>query len=59
MDEDRVTGFIPPFDAETRSCQEAAGEGVAVDADGNSFAAEGPSSLRFDGGAFTKYAVAQ
>ena len=58
VDEDRVTGFIPPFDAETRPYQGAAGEGVAVDADGNVFAAEGPNSLRFAGGAFTKYAVA-
>ena len=59
VDEDRITGFIPPFDAETRPYQGAAGEGVAVDADGNVFAAEGPNSLRFAGGAFTKYAVAQ
>ena len=57
VDEDRVIGFIPPFDAETRPYQGAAGEGVAVDADGNVFAAEGPNSLRFAGGAFTKYAV--
>ena len=59
VDEDRVTGFIPPFDAETRPYQGAAGEGVAVDADGNVFAAEGPNSLRIAGGAFTKYAVVQ
>ena len=59
VDEDRITGYIPPFDAETRPYQGAAGEGVAVDADGNVFAAEGPNSLRFAGGAFTKYAVAQ
>ena len=58
VDEDRITGYIPPFDAETRPYQGAAGEGVAVDADGNVFAAEGPNSLRFAGGAFTKYAVA-
>ena len=57
VDEDRIVGFIPPFDAETRPYQGAAGEGVAVDADGNVFAAEGPNSLRFAGGAFTKYAV--
>ncbi len=57
--EDRITGYIPPFEAETRPYQGAAGEGVAVDADGNVFAAEGPNSLRFAGGAFTKYAVAQ
>ena len=59
VDEDRVTGYIPPFDADTRPYQGAAGEGVAVDADGNVFAAEGPNSLRFAGGAFTKYAVAE
>ena len=59
VDEDRITGFIPPFEAETRPYQGAAGEGVAVDADGNVFAAEGPNSLRFAGGAFTKYAVAE
>ena len=58
VDEDRITGYIPPFEADTRPYQGAAGEGVAVDADGNVFAAEGPNSLRFAGGAFTKYAVA-
>ena len=57
--EDRITGYIPPFEADTRPYQGAAGEGVAVDADGNVFAAEGPNSLRFAGGAFTKYAVDQ
>ena len=55
--EDHITGYIPPFAAETRPYQGAAGEGVAVDADGNVFAAEGPNSLRWAGGAFTKYAV--
>ncbi len=58
VDEDRITGYIPPFEADTRPYQGAAGEGVAVDADGNVYAAEGPNSLRFAGGAFTKYAVA-
>jgi sugar lactone lactonase YvrE len=58
VDEDRITGFIPPFDADTRPYQGAAGEGVAVDADGNVYAAEGPNSLSWAGGAFTKYAVA-
>ena len=57
VDGDLITGYIPPFDADTRPYQGAAGEGVAVDADGNVFAAEGPNSLRFAGGAFTKYAV--
>jgi DNA-binding beta-propeller fold protein YncE len=39
--EDRVTGFIPPFDREDRVYQGTMGEGVAVDADGNVYAAEG------------------
>ncbi len=53
--EDRVNAFIPPFDADSRPYQGAAGEGVAVDADGNVYAAEGPNSLRWAGGALTKY----
>jgi sugar lactone lactonase YvrE len=57
VDEDRITGFIPPFERESRLYQGTAGEGVAVDADGNVYAAEGPNSLRWAGGAFTKYAV--
>ncbi len=57
-DEDRITGFIPPFERESRLYQGTAGEGVAVDADGNVFAAEGPNSLAEAGGAFTKYSVA-
>jgi hypothetical protein len=57
VDEDRITGFIPPFERESRVYQGTAGEGVAVDADGNVYAAEGPNSLRWAGGAFTKYAV--
>ena len=57
LDEDRITGFIPPFERESRVYQGTAGEGVAVDADGNVYAAEGPNSLRWAGGAFTKYAV--
>ena len=52
---DEVTAFIPPFDAETRPLQGAAGEGVAVDADGNVYAAEGPNSRRFAGGGLTRY----
>jgi DNA-binding beta-propeller fold protein YncE len=54
---DRIEGFIPAHAADTRPYQGAAGEGVAVDADGNVFAAEGPNSLRFAGGPFTKYSV--
>jgi DNA-binding beta-propeller fold protein YncE len=57
LDEDRITGFIPPFDRQDRVYQGTAGEGVAVDADGNVYAAEGPNSLTQAGGAFTKYAV--
>ncbi len=57
LDEDRITGFIPPFDREDRVYQGTAGEGVAVDADGNVYAAEGPNSLSWAGGAFTKYSI--
>lgn len=52
---DVVTGFIQPFEREDRVYQGTAGEGVAVDADGNVYAAEGPNSLTQAGGAFTKY----
>ena len=58
--EDRVTGFIPPHvppDDHARVLQGLAGEGVAVDADGNVFVAEGPASVGFAGGGLTKYAV--
>ena len=55
LDEDRVTGFIPGFEREDRGYQGTAGEGVAVDADGVVFAAEGPNSIVQAGGAFTKY----
>ena len=55
VNEDRIVGFIPPFERESRLYQGAAGEGVAVDADGNVYAAEGPNSLQWAGGAFTKY----
>ena len=57
VDHDRIDGFIPPFEREDRVYQGTAGEGVAVDADGNVYAAEGPNSLSWAGGAFTKYAV--
>ena len=57
VDEDRITAFVPPFEREDRVYQGTAGEGVAVDADGNVYAAEGPNSLTQAGGAFTKYAV--
>ena len=57
VDEDRITAFIQPHEQENRVYQGAAGEGVAVDADGNVYAAEGPNSLASAGGAFTKYSV--
>jgi DNA-binding beta-propeller fold protein YncE len=57
LDEDRITAFIPPFERDDRVYQGTAGEGVAVDADGNVYAAEGPNSLSQAGGAFTKYSV--
>ncbi len=59
VDRDHVTAFIPPFERESRVYQGTAGEGVAVDADGNVYAAEGPNSLSQAGGAFTKYSVAR
>ena len=55
VDRDVITAFIPPFEREERLYQGTAGEGVAVDADGNVYAAEGPNSLSWAGGAFTKY----
>lgn len=57
VDSDHITAMIPPFEQANRVYQGAAGEGVAVDADGNVFAAEGPNSLATAGGAFTKYSV--
>jgi sugar lactone lactonase YvrE len=57
VDEDRVVAFIPPFERDDRVYQGAAGEGVAVDGDGNVYAAEGPNSFVQAGGAFTKYSV--
>jgi sugar lactone lactonase YvrE len=57
IDSDMITAFIPPFDRPDRLDQGTAGEGVAVDADGNVYAAEGPNSLAQAGGAFTKYSV--
>jgi len=57
IDHDHIEAFIPPFEREDRVYQGTAGEGVAVDADGNVYAAEGPNSLSAAGGAFTKYSV--
>ena len=55
LNEDRITAFIPGYPTETRGYQATAGEGVAVDADGNVFVAEGPSSIPIAKGAFSKY----
>jgi hypothetical protein len=49
--------LLRQFEREDRVYQGTAGEGVAVDADGNVYAAEGPNSLTQAGGAFTKYSV--
>ena len=57
VDRDYIEAFVPGHPADTRPYQGAAGEGVAVDGDGNVYAAEGPNSLQFAGGAFTKYSV--
>ena len=57
--DDEIVAFIPPFERPNRVYQGTAGEGVAVDADGNVYAAEGPNSLSWAGGAFTKYSVRQ
>jgi sugar lactone lactonase YvrE len=51
--EDKVLAFIPPH--QTESPIGAAGEGVAVDGDGNVYAAEGPISRPAAGGGLTKY----
>ena len=52
--EDRVTAFIPPHESEDNP-QGVAGEGVAVDWDGNVYAAEGPNSRAEAEGGLTKY----
>jgi len=55
LNEDRLTAYIPGYPDETRGYQSTAGEGVAVDADGTVFVAEGPASIAIAGGAFTRY----
>jgi DNA-binding beta-propeller fold protein YncE len=52
---DKVTAFIPGHDSK-RGPQGVAGEGVAVDRDGNVYVAEGPISRADAGGGLTKYA---
>lgn len=59
VERDWLTGFIPPWESDSRPQSGVAGEGVAVDADGNVYVAEGPASLEDAGSAFTKYEVAQ
>ncbi len=54
--EDRVTMFVPPHPVDDRP-HGAAGEGVAVDRDGNVYAAEGPISRAAAGGGLTKFSV--
>ena len=51
--EDKVTAFIPPHP--NGKFEGGAGEGIAVDRDGNVYAAEGPISRPFSGGGLTKY----
>lgn len=51
--EDKVLAFIPPH--QTDQPYGAAGEGVAVDPDGNVYGAEGPLSRQAAGGGITKY----
>ena len=57
LNDDRIVAFIQPFERDDRVYQGTAGEGIAVDADGNVYAAEGPNSLSQAGGAFTMYSV--
>jgi DNA-binding beta-propeller fold protein YncE len=54
VNEDRVTAFIPPHHSD-EGPHGAAGEGVAVDPEGNVYAAEGPTSRKYAGGGLTKY----
>ena len=51
--EDKVIAFIPPHQTDT--FEGAAGEGVAVDPEGNVYAAEGPLSRPTAGSGLTKY----
>ena len=55
VSEDRPTAFVPPHESDRRPAYGVAGEGVAVDADGNIYVAEGPASRRAAGGGITKY----
>ena len=55
LNEDRLVAFIPGYPTESRGYQSTAGEGVAVDADGTVFVAEGPASIPIAKGSFTRY----
>ena len=55
VDQDWLVGFIPPWESASRPQNGVTGEGIAVDADGNVYVAEGPASLSDAGSAFTKY----
>ena len=57
LNEDRITAFIPGYPDETRGYQYTAGEGIAVDADGTVFVAEGPASLPYSRASFTRYSA--
>jgi DNA-binding beta-propeller fold protein YncE len=54
---DRLTAFVPPHVPESGALEGVAGEGVAVDGDGNIYAAEGPASRATARGGITKYVV--
>ena len=54
--EDRVTAFILPHHSDDRPGG-VAGEGLAVDAEGNVYAAEGPGSRPWVAGGLTKYVL--
>lgn len=58
VDRDALVGFIPGWDSDSRPNHGVAGEGVAVDANGNVYVAEGPASLFDAGSAFTRYVLA-
>jgi sugar lactone lactonase YvrE len=53
---DKVLEFIPPHALPGAAPHGAAGEGIAVDRDGNVYAAEGPLSRQAAEGGLTKYA---
>jgi len=57
VDQDWLVGFIPPWESASRPQNGVTGEGIAVDADGNVYVAEGPASLADAGSAFTKYEI--